>query len=98
MSFSESLTAPMRRKQTASEHVTDNGDPLVIKKKVREAAKKNTQVFLFKNKIKSILTFHSNQALSTSTKIVFSLKPFLKKHPESLKVLMEVMTMRMTNP
>jgi hypothetical protein len=49
MSFSESLTAPMRRKRTASERVTDNGDPLVIKKKAREAAKKNTQVFLFKN-------------------------------------------------
>jgi hypothetical protein len=45
MSFSESLTAPMRRKRTASERVTDNGDPLVIKKKAREAAKKNTQFF-----------------------------------------------------
>jgi hypothetical protein len=97
MSFSESLTAPMRRKRTASERVTDNGDPLVIKKKAREAAKKNTQVFFFFKINKSILTFHSNQASSTSTKIVFSLKLFLKKHPESLKVLMEVTTTKMTN-
>lgn len=37
----------MRRKRTTTERVTDNGDPLVIKKKAREAekAKKMTQVF-----------------------------------------------------
>jgi len=29
----------MRRKRTVSERVTENGDPLVIKKKAREAAK-----------------------------------------------------------
>jgi hypothetical protein len=35
----------MRRKWTASERVTDNGDPLVIKKKAREAAKEKTSGF-----------------------------------------------------
>ena len=38
----------MRRKRTISERVTDNGDPLVVRKKAREAAeqaKKITQVF-----------------------------------------------------
>ena len=47
MSSSESLTAPTRRKLTASERVTDNGDPLVVRKKAREAAKKKTQVYIF---------------------------------------------------
>jgi hypothetical protein len=38
MSFSaDSLT--MRRKRTVSECVTENGDPLVVRKKAREAAK-----------------------------------------------------------
>jgi hypothetical protein len=36
---SNSSTIPMRRKRTISERVTDNGDPLVIRKKAREAAK-----------------------------------------------------------
>ena len=72
-------------KHTVSECVTDNGDPPVVRKKARDAAKK------------ILLTFHSNQALLTLTKIVFSLKPFLKKHPKSLKGLMEVMMMRMMN-
>ena len=53
MSFSS--TIPARRKQTISERVTDNSDPLVVKKKARDAAKKKTQVigFFFLNKIKS---------------------------------------------
>jgi hypothetical protein len=55
MSFSESTTVPTRRKRTItlSEHITENGDPLVVKKKAREAAsatKKTTQVFLFLDK------------------------------------------------
>ena len=48
MSSSESSTIPMRRKRTISERVTDNGDPLVVRKKAGEAAeqaKKITQVF-----------------------------------------------------
>ena len=46
MSVSES--SAMRRKRTLSERAMENGDPLVIKKKVCEAAKiakKKTQVF-----------------------------------------------------
>jgi hypothetical protein len=41
MSFlaSDSSTIPMRRKRTVSERVTENGDPLVVRKKAREAAK-----------------------------------------------------------
>jgi len=41
MSFStsNSSTVPMRRKRTVSEHVTENGDPLAVRKKAREAAK-----------------------------------------------------------
>ena len=49
MSFSEILTLPTR-KRTASERVTDNGDPLVVRKKARQAtqaAKKNTQVNIY---------------------------------------------------
>ena len=50
MSFSESTTVPTRRKRTItlSERVTENGDPLVAKKKAREAVsatKKTSQVF-----------------------------------------------------
>ena len=37
MSFSS--TVPMRRKRTITERITQNGDPLVVKKKAREAAK-----------------------------------------------------------
>lgn len=58
MSFSGSSTLPARRKRTVSECVIENGDPLVIKKKAREAAeqasslapsttKKTTQVCFF---------------------------------------------------
>ena len=58
MSFSGSSTLPARRKRTVSERVIENGDPLVIKKKAREAAeqasslapsttKKTTQVCFF---------------------------------------------------
>ena len=39
MSTSDSSTIPMRRKRTISERVTENGDPLVVRKKAREAAK-----------------------------------------------------------
>ena len=93
MSSSESLTAPTQRKLTASERVTHNGDPLVVRKKAREAAKKKLRFIYFYIK----LTFHSNQPSSTLTKIILHLKPFLKRHLELLKVLMEVMTMKMTN-
>ena len=49
MSFSENSTLPtgMQRKHTASERVTDNGDPLVVRKKARQAAKKITQVNIY---------------------------------------------------
>ena len=49
MSFSEASTVPTRRKRTVSERVTDNGDPLVVRKKAREAdkAKKTTLVIFF---------------------------------------------------
>jgi hypothetical protein len=41
MSFSseDPATVPMRRKRTVSERVTNNGDPLVVNKKAREAAR-----------------------------------------------------------
>ena len=39
MSFSESSAAPTRRKRTMTERVTENGDPLAVRKKAREAAK-----------------------------------------------------------
>ena len=41
MSFSikEPLTIPMHRKRTISERVTNNGDPLIAKKKAREVVK-----------------------------------------------------------
>jgi hypothetical protein len=44
MSFSETLTDPIPRKRnrTLSERVTENGDPLVIKKKARAAEKAST--------------------------------------------------------
>ena len=62
MSFSEPSTVPMRRKRTDSERVTNNGDPLVVRKKAREAekSKKTTQVFFKKiiNKIKDKLTYY----------------------------------------
>ena len=48
MSVSDSSIFAMRRKRTLSERATENGDPLVIKKKASEAAeiaKKKTQVF-----------------------------------------------------
>ena len=51
MSFSETSPVPMRRKRKASERITDNGDPLVVKKKAHEAAaeqaEKITQVYYF---------------------------------------------------
>ena len=56
MSLSESSTdaMPRKRNRTLSERVTQNGDPLVIKKKARAAekgststAKKITQACLF---------------------------------------------------
>ena len=48
MSSSEPSTVPTRRKHTISERVTDNGDPLVVRKKAREAEKsKTTQVYFF---------------------------------------------------
>ena len=34
----DSSTIPMRRKRTATERVTENGDPLLAKKKARESA------------------------------------------------------------
>jgi hypothetical protein len=37
---SESLA--LRRKRTATERAENNGDPLVVKKRAREAAKSNT--------------------------------------------------------
>ena len=49
MSFSETSTIPMHRKRKPSERVTDNSDPLVVKKKACEAAaeqsEKITQVY-----------------------------------------------------
>ena len=41
MSFStlDSSTIPMQRKRTVSERITENGDPLVVRKKARDAAK-----------------------------------------------------------
>jgi hypothetical protein len=48
MSFSEPSTT--KRKRTLTERVTENGDPLVVNKKAREATsatKKTTQVFFF---------------------------------------------------
>ena len=51
MSFSETSPVPMRRKHKAIEHVSDNGNPLVVKKKAHEAAaeqaEKITQVYYF---------------------------------------------------
>ena len=59
MSLSEASTVPTRRKRTVTERVTDNGDPLVVKKKAREAekAKKTTQVIFYhlKENINSLL-------------------------------------------
>ena len=49
MSVSDSSTFAMQRKRTLRDCATENGDPLVIKKKVCEAAeiaKKKTQVFI----------------------------------------------------
>ena len=40
MSFSSSSTVPMWRKCTISERVTGNGDPLAVREKAHEAAKK----------------------------------------------------------
>ena len=58
MSFSEASTVPTRRKRTVSERVTNNGDPLVVRKKAREAekAKKTTQVIFyhFKDNVNSL--------------------------------------------
>ena len=34
----DSSSIPMRRKRTATERVTENGDPLLAKKKARESA------------------------------------------------------------
>ena len=50
MSSSKPSNVPTRRKRTISERVTDNGDPLVVRKKAREAekSKKTTQVNVFK--------------------------------------------------
>lgn len=50
MSFSETSSIPVRRKRTATDRATANGDPLVVRKKAREAedkAKKVAQVFFF---------------------------------------------------
>jgi hypothetical protein len=46
MSFSmpDSSAVPIRRKRTASERVTENADPLVVRKKAREAAKDGASV------------------------------------------------------
>jgi hypothetical protein len=66
MSFSETPTDPITRKRnrTASERVTENGDPLVIKKKARAAekaststAKNLTKACLFTSYFLKILTF-----------------------------------------
>ena len=63
MSFSESLNVPMRRKRTLSERVTDNGDPLVARKKARAAqSKKITQVRFFFSETMLLLFFWSSVA------------------------------------
>jgi hypothetical protein len=41
MSFSNSSTVP-KRKRTISERVTENGDPFAVRKKAREATKKDS--------------------------------------------------------
>ena len=108
MSFSDTSTAPMRRKRTItlSERVTENGDPLVIKKKAREAAekavasttKKTTQVFFisFLFLKKTHLLYHIRKPQSKMLlKIGSSLRnPFLKRRHEFLSSQMEAM---MTN-
>ena len=50
MSFSESSTVPVHHKWTISEHVTENGDPLAIRKKACEAAKNGSVASLAKSK------------------------------------------------
>jgi hypothetical protein len=49
MSFStpDSSTTPMRRKRTVSERITENGDPLVVRKKARDAAKQGASSSAF---------------------------------------------------
>jgi hypothetical protein len=50
MSFSESSAAPTRRKRTMTECVTENGDPLAVRKKAREAAKNDSGTSLAPSK------------------------------------------------
>jgi hypothetical protein len=50
MSFSESSAAPTRRKRTMTERVTENGDPLAVRKKAREAAKNDSGTSLAPSK------------------------------------------------
>jgi hypothetical protein len=96
MSFSKSSIVPMGRKRTITltEHVTENGDPLVVKKKARVAAsatKKTTQVFFFfYPKKKHLLYDVRKQQLKMLPKIVSSLgNPFLKRLCASLSSQME---------
>jgi hypothetical protein len=99
MSFSKSSTIPMRRKRTItlSERVTENGDPLVVKKKAREAAsatKKTTQVFFFSIQKKSHLLYDiRKQQLKTLPKMSSLGNPFLKTLHESLSSQTEAMMM-----
>ena len=108
MSFSDTSTAPMRHKRTItlSECVTENGDPLVIKKKAHEAAekvvasttKKTTQVlffiFYFFIFLNHLLIHIRKPQLKMLLKMGSSLRnPFLKRHYEFLSSQMEVMMM-----
>jgi hypothetical protein len=104
MSFSETSNNPIlgKRSRTLSERVTENGDPLVVKKKARAAGKasesttkKITKACLYTFYFKIKLTFYIRKRVSKRLmmKIIFGLrKRFLKKDLASLNVQMEVMT------
>ena len=99
MSFSKSSIIPMGRKQTITltEHVTENGEPLVVKKACEAASttKKTTQVFFFFYPKKNHLLYDiRKQQLKTLPKIVSSLRnPFLKRLCTSLSSQMEAKMM-----
>ena len=68
MSSSSISSIPTRRKRTISERVTGNSDPLVVRKKAREAAKKASKAVTSTKKVTQVRFF--------SLKILKILSPF----------------------
>ncbi len=89
MSFStsNSSTIPTRRKHTISEHVTENGDPLAIRKKARDAAKQGASASVTSQAVPAPLGVNkpSQVSLKLSDNVNISPSPKATSAPPTAK-------------